>query len=275
MNAKRKKEVIQDGDPGTSLSSSTLTHPDLWEAYWNNRQDVTAQERLIAAYMPYTRRTLSRLMIRLPSHVKSEDLLNSALIGLYDAMCRFDLATGMNFEAFAAWRIRGAILDELRACDPLTRTQRNRLGVVADTITKWTVEHDAFPAVADIAEAMGIKASDLTTIMDQGQPWLSLDAPISDGANRLMLGDILAKEDEITPDLAAQQEESRTYLRQAFRKLEDREQKILYLYYFEELRLREIAEIFELTEARVCQLHALAVAKLKATLTVLDRVGKK
>lgn len=246
---------------------------ELWFEFWKNRDSFPPQERLIEAYMPLARKILSRLLIRLPSFVRGEDLLNSALIGLHDAICRFDPVAGTSFEAFATRRVRGAILDELRACDPLTRTQRDLLGDIEKTITDWMVKHSATPETDQIAQALNMKTNDLMSLMDRAQPWLSLDVPVAVDGNTILLGDVLTEGRRNLPDQEAGDEEFRVFLRKAFRQLETREQKILYLYYYEDLRLREIAELFELTEARVCQLHALAVAKLKAAITRMEKTG--
>lgn len=247
-------------------------HRDLWDAYWRDPTALDTLERLIAAYLAFARRVLARLMIRLPSHVRGEDLLNSALIGLYEAICRYDPRhRGVSFEAFATRRIRGAVLDELRARDPLSRTQRQLLDKVQTTIRQWQADHGALPEHEEIAEVMGLRPDQLSALLDRGQPWLSLDAPLVAGDNELSLADVLSRADDETPDYRIQRDEQRAQLVRAFRQLTTREQKILYLYYYEDLRLREIAALFDMTEARVCQIHALAVAKLKQVLTALDR----
>ena len=244
-----------------------LAFPELWERYWRDRKSFEAVERLLEAYLPLARKVLLRLMIRLPSHVRSEDLLNSALIGLHEAICRFDPVTGPSFEAFATRRIRGAVLDKLRAVDPLSRTQRDKLTSVEKAVDAWILEHQAFPEEEDIAQALNMTASDLGSLMDTAQPWLSLDAPISLNGRTVLLGEVLVEPNLPSPDQAAQRQDAHVLLRRAFRSLDDREQKLLYLYYYEELTLREIGEAFGLTEARVCQVHALAIQKLKCALT--------
>lgn len=247
-----------------------LENIELWTELWKGSDKDRVQERLIMAYLPLARKILSRLLIRLPSHVRAEDLLNSALIGLNEAIGRFDPKNGINFEAFATRRIRGAILDELRACDPLTRTQRDRASEISRTIDRWTADHGAIPETSDIAEAMDVSAGEIESAMDRAQPWISLDAPIQTNGTNVLLVDALCETSMITPDQEVQRNDIRVVLRRIFRQLADKEQRILYLYYYEDLTLREIAEVFELTEARVCQIHALIVRKLKAALTLLE-----
>lgn len=250
---------------------SELAFPELWAAYWKDRDSFGAVERLIEAYLPLARKVLLRLMIRLPSHIQCEDLLNSALIGLHEAICRFDPSAGSSFEAFATRRIRGAVLDELRAVDPLSRTHREKLSSVEKAVDAWILEHHAVPDEAEIAQALNMSTADLGSLMEAAQPWLSLDAPISVNGRTVMLGEALVESNLPAPDQEAQRQDTRAMLRRAFRCLNDREQKLLYLYYYEELTLREIGEAFGLTEARVCQVHALAIQKLKSALTKTGR----
>ncbi len=246
-----------------------------WENYWRAPNEQVYLAHLLDLYMPLARRVLSRIMIRLPSHVHAEDLLNSAMVGLYGAITRFDPQTSIKFEAFAARRIRGAILDELRACDPLSRRQREQLGSIEKAIHSWATEHNEFPDHAQLADAVSMELPDLLQLMDYAQPWVSLDVPCSGEYGGMLISEMLAAE-QTSPDQEADVSEMRALMRCAFRQLDTKEKKILYLYYYEELRLREIAVLFELTEARVCQIHSLAVTKLRqAILKMMNPVEMK
>ena len=210
----------------------SLEFQELWNAYWRDRNSFDLVGRLVEAYLPFARKVLLRLMARLPSHVKSEDLLNSALIGLHEAICRFNPAAGSSFEGFATRRIRGAVLDELRAMDPLSRTHRDKLASVEKAVDAWIVKHRAFPEEEDIARVMNMTEGELGSLMDSGQPWLSLDAPVSMNGKTVLLGDALVEPDVPAPDKEAERQDARGFLRRAFRALAEREQKLLYLFSF-------------------------------------------
>ncbi|MBN1672168.1 MAG: FliA/WhiG family RNA polymerase sigma factor [Kiritimatiellae bacterium] len=249
-----------------------LPHAALWAEFWAEPDSEEALCRLLEALVPFAQRIVARMAIRLPSYVERENLFYSALLGLHDAIHRFDPESGQSFEAFAYRRVRGAILDELRARDPLSRSQRNTLKRVESTIREWAQEHGAFPDEDELAEATGLGARNLRALFDRALPWLSLDAPVgANGDRNLTLGEVLADPHAATPDQETQKEDLRRSLRHAFRQLAPREQKILYLYYYEELRLHEIAALYEVTEARICQIHALAVAKLKSILSETEK----
>lgn len=238
----------------------------LWDVYWQNPDDGRTLTALLESHMPLVYHVLERVSISLPPHVAIEDLLQSATLGLYHAITRFDPKMGNRFASFAYPRIRGAILDELRQMDFLSRSTRSQLKKVEDTIREWAQEHGDSPDEDDIASELGMRPEYVSTLLSRSQPWLSLDSVIAGGDGDLTLQDVLADTVNRTPDQEAVTQDLIQQMRKAFMTLPAREQKILYLYYYEELRLSEIAVLYELTEARICQLHALAVAKLKVAL---------
>ncbi len=248
-------------------ASADLAHQDLWKDFWNNRDSDEALSRLIETYLPFVRKVLERLSIHLPSHVALEDLLQSAIVGLYHAIEHYDPRHNVQFEGYAYRRIRGAILDELRAADRISRSSRAQVRKIEQVIRQWRQDHGAAPQEEELAEAVGMTTGALSGLLDRAQPWLSLDEMVLEGDSRnILLKEVVADQRAILPDQQAQVEDLKRCLHKAFLELSAREQKILYLYYFEELRLSEIAALYELTEARICQVHALAVAKLRAIL---------
>ncbi|HBA85810.1 MAG TPA: hypothetical protein DCZ95_17135 [Verrucomicrobia bacterium] len=250
------------------VAPADLANRELWMTFWSDRDSDDALGRLIETYLPFVNKVLDRISIHLPSHVALEDLLQSAVVGLYHALEHFDPTQNTRFEAFAYRRIRGAILDELRAADRISRSSRAQVRKIEQTIRQWYQDHGAAPAEEQLAEAVGMTPGALAGLLDRAQPWLSLDEMVLEGDSRnVLLKEVIADNRAVLPDQQAQSEDLKRCLHKAFLELSAREQKILYLYYFEELRLSEIAALYELTEARICQLHALAVAKLRAILS--------
>jgi RNA polymerase sigma factor for flagellar operon FliA len=240
--------------------SDNLSHAELWEAYWE-RGDA-AQDALLEAYLPLTRRVLERISIRLPSYVSIKDLSQAALLGLYKSLRSFDPDHQVPFEAYAYPRIRGAVLDELRATDYLSRGRRARVEKVEAVICEWMNEHSDMPSEDEICAKLDMSMEAFHQLMDQAKPWCSLDAEDEENAS---LYNMVA-DSQNTSDVTAQEKDVRHLLREAFRQLDMREQKILYLYYFEELRLSEIAALYGLTEARISQIRALSLVRLRAVL---------
>ncbi len=244
-----------------------LEHSELWNDFWRAAGSGSALNGLMEAYTPLVHRVLERISIRLPPHVDVADLLQSALVGLYNAINRFDPAHGVQFETFARPRIQGAVMDELRAMDHVSRSTRALLQRIEKAICDWQIKHHAPPGEADLAHVLEISPEELAAALAQGQPFLSLDKNVmQQDDNPLSLKDILADVQTLAPDEIAARNEMRVHLRKAFLALSVREQQVLYLFYFQELRLSEIAEVYEVTAARICQIHAMAVLKLRALL---------
>lgn len=233
----------------------------LWAAYME--QGDKDADALVAAYLPLVNRVLERIAMRLPSHVVIEDLSQVALLGLYKAILAYDPARGVPFEGYAYPRIRGAVLDELRSYDHLSRAKRGKVEQVEGVVSAWMKEYGEAPTEEEIADQLDMSVEDFHVMMDQAKPWCSLDA---DNTDNLSLHEVIADPNGRS-DAEAQQHDIQQLLREGFRHLPQREQKILYLYYFEELRLSEIAQLFNLSEARVSQLHALAVVRLRSALS--------
>jgi RNA polymerase sigma factor for flagellar operon FliA len=250
-----------------------LKHKNLWFAYWQDRSSGEAKARLLEAWMPLVQNLLTRIAIRLPTHVERDDLLQAALIGLYGAIERFRPDMENGFESFASHRIQGAMLDELRKNDYLSRGTRARLRKIEAAIEEGIRRDGTPPSENELAALLGINAGELSRTLDSARPWLSLDQPVSaeHSDDPITLREVVENTDSADPAAEAECADQHRLLRQAFRALAAREQKILYLYYFEELRLREIAVLFEITEARVCQIHSMAILKLKAAIRAFSQ----
>ncbi len=249
---------------------SNLKHRELWDAFWKDRDSKDALGSLMNAWLPFLHKVLGRITIRLPSYVQVEDLLQVALLGLCEAIERFEPERGMPFESFAYHRIRGAIMDELRLNDHLSKSDRARVNMMKETMRKLTEKNGSPPDEEELARALNLTQGELATLVERSHVWLSLDQVVAsdESGRQVSLQDVLADEDALAPDAESEREDVRRLLRKAFRDLTDREQKILYLYYFEDLRLVEIAALFDLTEARICQVHSMAVLKLKTAMTI-------
>ncbi len=233
----------------------------LWAAY--DAQTGEGIDRLIEAYLPFVHRVVKRVAMRLPPHVAQDDLSQVALMGLYKSIVEFKPERGIPFEGYAHQRIRGAILDELRSNDHLSRGKRAKVDQVESIIVNWMKTHQEMPSEEIIAAELGLSVTAFNRLMEESRPWCSLDAG---DAENIPLSETIA-DPENRGDEQTRTHDMQKLLREGFKTLDMREQKILYLYYFEDLRLSEIAELFNLSEARISQIHALSVVRLRAVLT--------
>lgn len=246
--------------------SDNLSFAELWVAYRDNQEG--ALDALLDAYLPLTSRVLERVSMRVPPHVAVDDLSQAALLGLYNSLLDFNPYRGVPFEGYAYARIRGAVLDELRSMDFMSRRDRRKVERIDTVIAEWLKAHDEMPTEEQISDELEMSLESLHRLLDHAKPWLSLD---SGPSQEMMMHEMLADPQSRRPDASSQAGDMRHLLREAFRQLDMREQKILYLYYFEELRLSEIAALYELSEARISQINALSIKRLHAALSVYSK----
>ena len=248
------------------MSTSDLT-PALtsaWEA-WHERRDAHAREQLIVHYSPIVKFVAGRLAAGLPSSVDTGDLISAGVFGLMDALDRFDASRGAKFETFAIPRIRGAILDGLRALDWVPRSVRTRSRSIENAIAKLEYELRRAPTDDEIATELGISQADL-------QKWLAAVAVATVGpldhlmANSSAEPRPLAGDPEPSPAAALEDKELRQSMRAEIRRLPERERMVLALYYDEGMTLAEIGRVLGVTESRVSQIHTKAVLMLRTRL---------
>ncbi|HKQ70432.1 MAG TPA: FliA/WhiG family RNA polymerase sigma factor [Polyangiaceae bacterium] len=213
-------------------------------------------------YMSMVRRHAYRLARRLPSHVNVEDLVGAGFVGLADALNKYDRSGPDRFEAYADCRIRGAMLDELRSYDPLSRDLRDLNNRIVAAVRKLTAELGRPPEESEIADELRIPVvtfrERLAKLSFGGL--VSLDTTGGDGLDGFEVGD----ENGELADAHLLRSERRDRLASGVQQLPERLQSLLQLYYEQDYTLREIGEILGVTESRACQLHAEAIVRLRA-----------
>lgn len=239
----------------------------VWTAFRADPSEPNAIA-LIQHHIPLVRRIVRQMAIYQTAFINMEDLMQHALMGLWTAIGRYDEARGVPFEAYALSRIRGAVHDALRRQDPLSRTERDVLKKLNLITQQYLEEYNEAPDEDTLADLAGLDAGKMRGLLTRAQPWISLDAQMDEeGGTFGSLVDRLPDERAPDPRKETSRREQIARFRTAFKKLPARQQKILYLYYFEDLTLREIGTIMEVTEARICQIHAGALLALRAILS--------
>lgn len=237
--------------------------------------DERARERLVVAYSPLVKYVAGRMAAGLPSHVEEADLISYGLIGLIGAIERYDPDREIRFETFAVARVRGAILDELRSLDWVPRSVRARAREVEHAHVELEHELQRAPTEGEVAERLGIEMRDLRRALLEiaNSSILALDdvwAPGGSEEPQIALLETIRDPDAVDPLSALDETEVRARLLEAIESLPERERLVIALYYYEDLTLREIGEVLEVTESRVCQLHAKAMIGLRAHVQALD-----
>lgn len=242
----------------------------LWEAFRVSPSE-TAISALVEYYLPLVRKTVAAMTVYTRPDMDRDDLLQYAVMGLWSTIERFDVTRGISFQSYVVPRIRGAVLDALRRHDPLTRTDRALLKTIQKCAATYAEQSELAPDEDALADNAGITVEALQSLTARAQPFLSLDVVAFEdahgGGGQSLAGQLV---DESAPDprLETFRHEQGDAFRKAFRRLPDRQQKLLYLYYYEDLTLKDIGGILDLTEARICQLHSNALLLLRAMMSL-------
>jgi RNA polymerase sigma factor FliA len=242
----------------------------LWAEY-KEAGDRQIRDQLIVLYSPLVKYVAARVAVGLPQHVDGSDLVSYGIIGLIDAIDRFDPIRQVKFETYAIPRIRGAIIDELRAIDWVPRSVRAKARAVEQAYQTLEATLLRTPTDAEVAAELDISERELQDILRQVSfvGVAALDEVFMVGGertDRTTLGDTIPDASD-GPVALFEDKESKEILAQAIMGLGDRERKVLSLYYYEGLTLAEIGEILGVTESRVCQIHTKAVLQLRAKLS--------
>lgn len=235
--------------------------------------DPGLREQIIVRYVPLVHFVLGRLGLSRADAQDYEDLVSQGLLGLIDAIDRYDPAHGTQFSTYATLRVRGMVLDYLRSQDWLPRAARQRARAVQHAITKLWVELGRLPTNDEIATHLKIELEKVEqALLDSNRVIVSLDTVVGmDGEDGASLYEVLADEEQTDPSEVISEMDQQARLVDALKLLPQREQQILSLYYYEELTFKEIGAVLDVSESRVSQLHARAVMSLHAMLAKLEQ----
>ena len=243
---------------------------ELWRQFKASGEE-RLRERLILHYSPLVKYVAGRVGVGLPPNIEQADLVSYGIFGLIDAIEKFDLERAIKFETYAISRIKGAIIDELRAIDWIPRSVRYKAREVEKAYAALEAKLHRSPTEAEVAEELGIKLEDLHTIFSQVSfvNVVALDELMSAGQERgdkLSLVDTLEDTKAEDPVQAFESEETKFLLAKAINTLPEREKIVVTLYYYEGLTLAEIGQVLGVTESRICQMHTKAVLQLRGKL---------
>ena len=229
------------------------------------------RERLILHYAPLVKYVAGRVGVGLPPNIEQSDLVSYGIFGLIDAIEKFDIERAIKFETYAISRVRGAIIDELRAIDWIPRSVRFKAREVEKAYAELEAELHRTPSEVEVASKLEITLPDLHAIFGQVSfvNVVALDELLNVGGekgDKLSLVDTLEDTKAEDPVLAFESEETRFLLSRAINQLAEREKIVVTLYYYEGLTLAEIGKVLGVTESRICQMHTKAVMQLRVKL---------
>jgi RNA polymerase sigma factor for flagellar operon FliA len=224
---------------------------------------------MIVQYLPLVHQIVNRVAKGLPAHIPREDLVSMGTMGLLDAIERFESDKGVKFETYATWRIRGAVLDGLREMDWVPRQVREWAKEIERSFAAVESEKSGSATDEEVAAYMGISIAEFSRRMAQISMGAvaSLEETFHSSADEHSLYDLLPDPEAVAPDVHMAREELKKTLENSIARLPEKEKLVVALYYYEELTIKEIAEVMNVTSARVSQLHTKAICRLRGALS--------
>lgn len=244
---------------------------EVWVTYLNDKElNKNLRDTLIIQYLPLVKYVVGRVRVNLPSSIATDDLAGYGVEGLIDAINKFRLDKGAKFETYALLRIRGAIIDKIRAQDWIPRVVKQKMKMVQNATQILSEKLNRKPTAEELAEYLDTTTDKIRDIIADGHKTavLSLyDKKDLSNSESTELIDTIKDEKTATPLEKMEEKDSQKQLERALARLPERERVILALYYHENMTMKEIGESINVSESRVCQLHSQAIMKLRNLLT--------
>lgn len=238
------------------------------------RSSINQKEILVEKYIPLVKYLASRVMIGKTKYIEYEDLVSYGVIGLLDAINRFDSEKGMQFSSYATLRIKGAMIDEIRRCRPISKGAMDKLAKYNESVEALQNKLMREPNLKEIALYMGISEGEVSQIENyiNYMSIISLESVLYSDDDDITIMDTIEDRDSISPEESLENDEKIKILQEAIEMLKDKDKLVLKLYYYEKLTLKEIGVILEVSESRVCQLHSRAIRNLRSVMTKLNYI---
>jgi len=243
------------------LSDSALE--ELWHNYLADRTNKKLRDEIIMQYIYLTKYVIGRLKFNLPQNIAVEDIAGFGAEGLINAVEKFAPEKGARFETYAVMRIKGTIIDKIRSQDWIPRSTRKKIKDIKNASEQLRQKLGRMPSVQEISEALGIDSEKITSILSEDASISSLYDKKYSGDEGIELIDTIEDTNSVNPLEKLEEKDVRNALQAALKKLPERERMVMVLYYHENMTLKEIGASIDVSESRVCQIHAQAIMKLR------------
>jgi RNA polymerase sigma factor for flagellar operon FliA len=249
------------------MPNAGLAAEEFSESLKTSKGDKKKSDALIMKYAPLIKYIATRIASRLPMHIEIQDLINSGVLGLMDAIEKFDPDKGVKFETYAEYRIKGSILDSLRALDWVPRSVRKVATLLENTYADLEKKLGRPARDEEVAEAMDVEVDKLHKLMSRVShvSMVSLERD-SRNSTQTSLLDRLINPDDASGFEKLDTEELRDVLAESIERLPEKEKSVVAMYYYNEMTMKEIGKVLSLTESRVSQIHTKAVMRLRGKL---------
>jgi len=257
-----------------SIEITGIPEKDLWQQY-RSSADQSIRDAIVKQYAPLVKYVAGKVSVGMPHNVDFDDLVGFGIFGLFDAIEKFDPDKHVKFKTYAVTRIRGAIFDELRTIDWVPRSVRQKTREIDETVQHLEAKLGRSASDEEVAGEMGMSMEQYNQMMLKvsGTSMLSLNDVWYTGedSDKISIAENIESPDSLRPDAIAEKDELRRVIVDAINEIPEKEKKVLVLYYYEDLTLKEIGKVLDVTESRISQLHTKAINRLKTKLTNMKK----
>lgn len=262
--------MSQDFDFTSYNNIKRLSEDDLkqlWNRYLNDHTDKVSRDSLIIQYIYLIRYVVNRIKVTLPTTISVEDIAGYGVEGLINAIERYSPQKNTRFETYALIRIRGAILDKIRAQDFLPRSVRQKIKILKEAQEYLKQELGRMPTTKEIAGHVEMEPDKVHQLLSEDITMTSIYDKKGSSEDSVEIIETIQDTKKLNPQENAEEKNVKQELERALKRLPERERMIMVLYYQENMTLKDIGEIINMSESRVCQLHAQSIMKLKNILS--------
>ena len=246
----------------------------LWISY-KKTKNPRLKEKIIVQYAPLVRYVVGKIKLNIPDSVEKDDLIGWGTMGLIDAVEKFDPYKGIMFKTYAMTRIRGQIIDDLRTLDWVPRSIRQRSKEIKIITQEFKEKYQREMTHEEISQAMDISIAEVEKVVnlvnDSNVGSLEETININYNDDKVSVLDTIDAPEQYNPEYTAERIETQKIIKSEIEKLGEKEKLVLIFYYYEDLTLKEIGAIMEVTESRVCQLHRKAIQSLRSSLDLVKK----
>lgn len=226
---------------------------------------IINKEKIVEKYIPLVKYLASRIMLGKTKYIEYEDLVSYGIVGLLDAINRYDSSKGMKFSSYATLRVKGAMIDEIRKNRPISKGAMDKLAKYNESVEKLQNRFMRDPSIKEIAMDLNVTEAEVSQVENyiNYMAILSLESVIYSDDDDVTIMETLEDKNSVSPEESLEYKEKLEVLSEAIERLKEKDKLILKLYYYEKFTLKEIGQVLEVSESRVCQLHSRAIRNLR------------
>ncbi|WP_300380940.1 FliA/WhiG family RNA polymerase sigma factor [Clostridium sp.] len=240
----------------------------------DEKSPLVYKEQIVEKYIPLVKYLASRVMLGKTKYIEYEDLVSYGIIGLLDAINRYDSTKGMKFSSYATLRVKGSMIDEIRKNRPISKGAMDKLASYNEAVEKLQNKFLREPILEEICNYMKLSLDEVSQIENyiNYMSVISLESILYSDDDDVTVMETLEDKNSVSPEVSLEDKEKVDILAKSIDKLKEKDKMVLNLYYYEKLTLKEIGEVLGVSESRICQLHSRAIRNLRSIMQKIEYI---